>query len=75
MNAMEQIEILRSATVPRSKMAENRVYNLADIVKSSFEEVVLECDQPENNAAGGQPDDGLVFHGISTTMRLLERFP
>ncbi len=51
-----------------SKILEDRVYHLADIVKTSFEEVVFECDQPENNAAGGQPDDGPVFHAFNATI-------
>ena len=49
-------------------MAENRVYKFADVAKSAFEKVMLERDEPENDAAGGEPDDGLVFHGLSATI-------
>ena len=51
-----------------SKVAENRVYKFVDFVKSAFQDRGLERDQPENDAPGGKPDDGLVFHGFIATI-------
>lgn len=68
---MGPIAILGSATVRRSKMAKDRVYKFVDVVKSTFQDGWFERDQPENDAAGGEPDDGFVFHGFQPNQLLL----
>jgi len=49
-------------------MAKNRVYKFVDVVKSALQDRGLERDQPEDDAAGSKPDDGLVFHEFIATI-------
>jgi hypothetical protein len=38
-------------------------------MKGAFQNRRLQRDQPENDAAGGQPDDGFVLHVFIAAMR------
>jgi hypothetical protein len=53
----------------RSEVVDNRLYKFADFMKSAFQNRGLQRDQPENDAAGSQPDDGFVLHVFIATMR------